>query len=204
MYNSCVAFRAAMLMRGDARCAVPARRPRTSRGSSRGSARRIRGAMRCARGPVEAQRRLYSSDTRAAVTVSVTSTPAAPAGHSSVYLYSTVRWIHIMNPVPPHSADPGECGGPPGQPARTRRRPQRYTQARNRECPEVTDLAVVSGELGVKLATTHANVNHNPSHIPHFIANRGCRSVKGSVCSVPIRQSATSQHVNGIAPVAVQ
>ena len=43
-----------MLMRGDARCAVPARRPRTSRGSSRGSARRIRGAMRCARGP-EAQ-----------------------------------------------------------------------------------------------------------------------------------------------------
>ena len=30
--------------------------------------------------------------------------------------------------------------------------PPGYTQARNRECPEVTDLAVVSGELGVKLA----------------------------------------------------
>ena len=73
-------------------------------------------------------------------------------GQTCVYLYSTVRWIHIMNPVPPHSADHGECGGPPGQPARTRGRPQRYTQARNRECPDVTDLAVVSGELGVKLA----------------------------------------------------
>ncbi len=73
-------------------------------------------------------------------------------GRTCVYLSSTVRWIHIMKPVPPHSAECGECGGPPGQPARTRGRPQRYTQARNRECPGVTDLAVVSGQFGVKLA----------------------------------------------------
>ena len=57
-----------------------------------------------------------------------------------------------MKPVRAHSVDPEECARPPGQPARSRGRPQRYTQARNRECPAVTDLAVVSGELGVKLA----------------------------------------------------
>ena len=73
-------------------------------------------------------------------------------GRTRVYLSSTVRWIQIMKPVWYHSAESGEWYRPPGQPARTRRRPQRYTQARNRECPEVTDLAVVSGELGVKLA----------------------------------------------------
>ena len=73
-------------------------------------------------------------------------------GPTRVYLYSTVRWIHIMKPVRLHSVDPGECNRPPGQPARTRRRPPGYTQARNRECPEVTDLAVVSGQIGAKLA----------------------------------------------------
>ena len=73
-------------------------------------------------------------------------------GRTCVYLSSTVRRSQTMKPVPPHSAECGECGGPPGQPARTRGRPQRYTQARNRECPGMTDLAVVSGELGVKLA----------------------------------------------------
>ena len=95
---------------------------------------------------------LASPDCAQLRAVRATRVPEGHRGLTRVEHHSSVRWIHIMNPVPPHSADPEECGGPPGQPARTRRRPQRYTQARNRECPEVTDLAVVSGELGVKLA----------------------------------------------------
>ena len=73
-------------------------------------------------------------------------------GRTCVYLYSTVRWIQIMKPVWSHSVECQEYDRPPGQSARTRGRPQRYTQARNRECPGMTDLAVVSGQLGVKLA----------------------------------------------------
>ena len=73
-------------------------------------------------------------------------------GLTRVEHHSSVRWIQIMKPVRSHSVDPGECDRPPGQPARTRGRPQRYTRARNRECPEVTDLAVVSGQIGAKLA----------------------------------------------------
>ena len=57
-----------------------------------------------------------------------------------------------MKPVWAHSAECGECARPPGEPARTRGRPQRYTRLRFRECPRMTDLAVTERHLGVKLA----------------------------------------------------
>ena len=59
-----------------------------------------------------------------------------------------------MKPVWAHSAECGECARPPGEPARTRVRPSGYARLRNRKCPGVTDLAVVSGQLGAKLALT--------------------------------------------------
>ena len=59
-------------------------------------------------------------------------------GRTCVANHSSVRWIQIMKPVRSHSVDPGECDRPPCQPARTRGRPQRYTRARNRECPRVS------------------------------------------------------------------
>ena len=62
-----------------------------------------------------------------------------------------------MKPVWAHSAECGECARPPGQPARTRRRSERYTRLRFRECPRMTDLAVTEGHLGVKPASRSAS-----------------------------------------------
>ena len=59
-----------------------------------------------------------------------------------------------MKPVPPHSAECGECGGPAGQPARTRRRSERYTRLRNRKCHRVSGGVTWKGHLGVKLAVS--------------------------------------------------
>jgi len=78
-------------------------------------------------------------------------------GQTCVANHSSVRWIQIMKPVRYHSAESEEWYRPPGQPARARRRAGIATRARNRGCPEVTDLAVVSGELGVKLARRNPN-----------------------------------------------
>ena len=57
-----------------------------------------------------------------------------------------------MKPVWSHSVECEECDRAGCGPARTRRRPLRYTQTRFRECPRMTDLAVTEGHLGVKPA----------------------------------------------------
>ena len=112
----------------------------------------INSTASCRRRDDQSMLSLGLSPLHAARTPRATHALGGHRGQTCVYLYSTVRWIHIMKPVRAHSVDPGECDRPPGQPARTRRRPPGYTQARNRECPGMTDLAVVSGQLGAKLA----------------------------------------------------
>ena len=57
-----------------------------------------------------------------------------------------------MKPVPYHSAECGEWYRPPGEPARSRGRPQRYTRLRNRECPRVSGGVTWKRHPGAKLA----------------------------------------------------
>ena len=57
-----------------------------------------------------------------------------------------------MKPVPYHSAECGEWYRPPGEPARSRGRPQRYTRLRNRECPRVSGGVTWKAHPGAKQA----------------------------------------------------
>ena len=57
-----------------------------------------------------------------------------------------------MKPVWLHSAECGECNRPPGQPARTRRRSERYTRVGFRECPRVSGGVTWKAHPGAKQA----------------------------------------------------